>query len=101
MHTHTSGSHRVGGSSDLLEVGDQLSLSRELGLALGTLEVVVLQHLALLAGEGHQCLGALDRAADRSWLCRGGRPCVLQWAGAGRYGGDSGRGGGDWGRKGD
>lgn len=83
MHTHTSGSHRVGGSSDLLEVGNQLSLARELGLALGTLEVVVLQHLSLLAGEGHQHLGDLGRTADRSQLGCRLRLCVLQWAGTG------------------
>lgn len=62
--------HRVGSGSDLLEVGDQLSLAGELCLALWTFEVVVLQHLGLLARQRHQRLGALRRAADRSRLRR-------------------------------
>lgn len=62
--------HRVGSTSDLLEVGDQLSLAGELCLALWTFEVVVLQPLGLLARQRHQRLGALRCTADRSRLRR-------------------------------
>lgn len=59
---------RVGSRSDLLEVSDQLSLAVKLRLALWTFEVVVLQPFGLLAGQRHQSLGTLRRAADRSSL---------------------------------
>lgn len=79
--------HRGGSASDLLEVRDHLSLVGELRLALGTLEVVVLQPLALFAGQGHQSLGALGRAADRSRLRRRRARRLLHWAGVGGDGG--------------
>ena len=62
--------HRVGSTSDLLEVRDQLSLAGELCLALWTLEVVVLQPFGLLARQRHERLGALRCAADRPRLRR-------------------------------
>lgn len=62
--------HRVGRTSDLLEVGDQLSFAGELRLALWTFEVVVLQPLGFLARQGHQRLGALRCTSDRSRLSR-------------------------------
>lgn len=98
--------HRVGSTSDLLEVGDKLRLARKLRLALGTFEVVVLQAFRLLARQRHQRLGPLRCAPDRSGLrCSRGRS-ILHWAGVGRGGGAAGRGGrrGDWrrgGRKGE
>lgn len=84
--------HRVGGPSDLLEMGDHLSLVGELRLALGTLVVVVLQPLPLFAGQGHEGLGALGGAADRAGLGRRRGRRVLHRAGAGRDGGASGSG---------
>lgn len=61
-------SHRVGSASDLLEVGDKLSLARKLRLALGTFEVVVLQPFRLLARQRHQRLWPLWCTPDRSGL---------------------------------
>ena len=94
--------HRVGRASDLLEVGDQLSFAGELRLALWTFEVVVLQPLGLLARQGHQRLGALRCASDRSRLSRRRSRSVLHRAGVGGGGGAPGRGGGrgDWRRGG-
>lgn len=94
--------HRVWSSSDLLEVGDQLSLAGELCLALWTFEVVVLQPLGLLAGQRHQCLWALRCSADRSRLSCCWSRRILHWAGVGRDGGapGGGRGRGDWRRGG-
>lgn len=85
--------HRVGGASDLLEVGDHLRLAGELRLALRTLEVVVLEPLPLFAGEGHQGLRALGGAADRTRLRRRWSRGVLHRARAGGEGGASGGGG--------
>lgn len=85
--------HRIGCASDLLKMGDHLSLAGELCLALRTLEVVVLQPLHLFAGEGHQSLRALGRAADRTRLRRRWSRRVLHRARAGRDGGASGSGG--------
>lgn len=79
--------HRGGSPSDLLEMRDHLSLVGELRLALRTLEVAVLQPLGLLAGQGHQRLGALGGAAHRARLRRRRSRRVLHRAGVGGDGG--------------